>query len=87
MGVAGANMQWGCFVCPSCSQNRESTAFELILRSAWGLSSPSKQVVLHVKKGAKFGVEKVNGGQNICSRDASVGNGKHFDKQAQSSKG
>ena len=44
-------------------------------------------VVLHVGKGAKFGVEKVNGGQNICSRDASVGNGKHFEKQAQSSKG
>ena len=44
MGVAGANMQWGRFVCPSCSQKRESTAFELILRSAWGLSSPGKQV-------------------------------------------
>ena len=34
-----------------------------------------------------FRVEKVNGGQNICSRDNSVGNGKHFEKQAQSSKG
>ena len=33
-----------------------------------------------------FGVEKLNGGQNICSRDASVGNGKNFEKQAQSSK-
>ena len=43
--------------------------------------------VLHVGKGAKFGVEKVNGGQNICSRDASVGNGKSFEKQAQSIKG
>ena len=34
-------------------------------------------------------VEKVNGGQNICNRSrvASVGNGKNFDKQAQSSKG
>ena len=35
----------------------------------------------------KLGVNKVNGGQNICSRDASVGNGKHYEKQAQSSKG
>ena len=82
MSLHGANMQWGCFVCPSCSQKRESTTFELILRSAWGLLSPgiSKlvEVVLHVRKGAKFGVEKVNGGQNICSRVASVGNGKHL---------
>ena len=33
-----------------------------------------------------FGVEKVNSGQNICSRDTSVGNGKHFEKQAKPSK-
>ena len=44
MGVAGTNMQWGHFVCHSSSQKRESTAFDLILQSAWGLSSPSKQV-------------------------------------------
>ena len=44
------------------------------------------EVVLHVGKGAKFGVEKVNGGQNICNRVASVGNGKNFEKQAQPSK-
>ena len=44
VGVAGANMQWGHFVCPSSSEKRESTAFDLILRSAWGLSSPGKQV-------------------------------------------
>ena len=37
------------------------------------------EVVLHVGKGAKFGVEKVNDGQNICSRDASVGNWKNVD--------
>ena len=30
------------------------------------------EVVLHVGKRAKFGLEKVNGGQNICS----VGNGR-----------
>ena len=44
VGVAGANMQWGHFVSPSSSQKRESTAFDLILRNAWGLSSPGKQV-------------------------------------------
>ena len=44
------------------------------------------EVVLHVRKGAKFGVEQVNSGQNICNRDGSVGNGKNFEKQAQSSK-
>ena len=42
--VAVANMQWGHFVFPSSSQKRESTAFDLILRSSWGLSSPGKQV-------------------------------------------
>ena len=76
--VAGRNMQSGHFVCPSCCQKRKSTA---ILRSAWWLSSPGKQ-----EKGAKFGAEKVNSGQNICSRGASVGNGNHFEKQAQCSK-
>ena len=44
VGVAGANMQWGHFVSPSSSQKKESTAFDLIIRSAWGLSSPGKQV-------------------------------------------
>ena len=70
-------------VCPSCSQKRESTVFKLILQSAWGLSSPSKQVGGSSTAGAKFGVKKVNGGKNICS----VGNGKHFEKQVQPSKG
>ena len=44
MGVAGANMQCCHFVCPSSSQKRKSTAFDLILRSTWGLLSPGKQV-------------------------------------------
>ena len=44
------------------------------------------EVVLHVGKGATFGVQKVNGGQNICCRYVSVGNGKNFEKQAQPSK-
>ena len=35
VGVAGTNMQWGHFVCHSSSQKRESTAFDLILQSAW----------------------------------------------------
>ena len=43
VGVAGANMRWGHFVCPSSSQKRESTAFDLILRSGWGLSSRGKR--------------------------------------------
>ena len=51
------------------------------------LVSKLVEVVLHVGKGAKFGVEKVNGGQNICNRVTSVGNGKNFEKQAQCSKG
>ena len=45
------------------------------------------EVVLHIGKGAKFGVEKVNGGQNICNRVASVENGNNFEKQAQCFKG
>ena len=36
------------------------------------------EVILHVGKGAKFLVEKVNDGQNICNRVASVGNEKNF---------
>ena len=44
MVVAGANMQWDRFVCPSCGPKRESTAFELILQSIWGLLSPAEQV-------------------------------------------
>ena len=32
------------------------------------------KVVLHVGKGAQFGVHKVNDGQDICSRITSVGN-------------
>ena len=37
-------MQWGHYVCPSSSQKRESTASDLILQSAWGLSGTGKQV-------------------------------------------
>ena len=90
MSVACTNMQWGHFVCPTSSQKRESTAFDLILQSVWGLSSPGKQIgrsSAPCGKGAKFGIEKVNGSQNICNRVASVGKGKNFEKQAQSSKG
>ena len=43
------------------------------------------EVVLHVGKGAKFGVEKVAKLYAIIV--ASVGNGKNFEKEAQCSKG
>ena len=47
------------------------------------ISSPGKQVARSstctpCRKGAKFGVQKLNVGQNICSRDASVGSEKNF---------
>ena len=51
------------------------------------LVSKLVEVPLHVEKGAKFGVEKVNRGKHICSRFASVGNEKNVEKQAQSPKG
>ena len=51
------------------------------------LVSKFVEVVLHVGKGAEFEVEKVNGGQNMGNRVASVGNRQNFEKQAQSSKG
>ena len=83
-------MQWVCFVCPSCCQKRDNAAFELALQSALELLSPGRQfklleVVLHIRKGAKFGVQKVNGGQYICDKDTSVG--KNCEKHVQSSKG
>ena len=75
------------FCLPQFSQKRESTTFEIVLRNAWGLSSPSKQgnrsSIPFQKRSQVWG----RGGQNICNRDASVGNGKKFEKQAQSSKG
>ena len=53
-------MQWGCLVSPSCSQKRENIVFELVLRSAWGLSSSGLSKLIEVVlQGAKFGVEKV----------------------------
>ena len=35
------------------------------------------EVILHTGKKARFGVQKVNDGQDICSRASSFGNGKH----------
>ena len=56
MGVhVPCTMQWDRFVHPSCCQKRENTAFELVL---WDFRVPvSKllEVVLHVRKGSKFG--------------------------------
>ena len=80
---------WGPKKCVFNPYRTKKEGEHLIPRSAWGLSSPGKQVgrsSTPCRKGAKFGVEKVNVGQNICNRDASVGNGKSFEKQAQSSK-
>ena len=88
MGVAGANMQLGRFVCTSCSQKRKKTVFEFVLQSAWDfqvLVSKLLDVVFHIGKGGKFGVQRANPGQDICSRDASVGKRKNFEKQAQCS--
>ena len=84
-------MQWGHFVSCSSNQNRESTAFELILRSACEPSSSGKQVgrnsTARWKKGQVWGRESEWWPNYICNRVASVGNGKNFEKQAQSSKG
>ena len=81
MGVAGANMQWGCFVCPSCCQKSESTAFVLVLQSFLVPVSKLLEVVLYVIKGDNFA------SQDIWSRAASVGNGKNYEKHAQFSRG
>ena len=87
VGVAGANVQRGHFVSPSSSQKREITAFDLILRCAWGLLSPGKQVGGSSTPCRKRSQVWGNGGQIICNRVASVGIGKNFEKQAQCSKG
>ena len=75
VGVADPNMQWGRFVCPSCSQKNTAQSYKALGDFRVPLNK-LVEVVLHVGKGAKFGEETVNGGQNICSRDTSVGNGK-----------
>ena len=45
------------------------------------------EVVLHVRKGAMLGVQKVNEGRDIYSRAYSFGNGKHCQINAQHFKG
>ena len=87
VGVAGANMQWCHFVCPSSSQKRESTPSDIILRSAWGLSSPGKQDGRSSTPRSQVWGRESERWPNICNRVASVGNAKNFEKQAQSSKG
>ena len=50
----------GSFCLPSCCQQQENPAFDFVLRIAWKLSGPSKQVArssTHVGKRAKFGVQ------------------------------
>ena len=65
-------------------------AFELVLQSAWELSSPGKQVARSStpcqKRSQVWGTESERW-PKYMSRDASVGNKKNFEKQAQSSKG
>ena len=43
-GCSWSNVQWGCFVCPSCSQKREKTAFEVVLLSTGDLWVPVKML-------------------------------------------
>ena len=79
MIVAGANLQWGRFVCPSCYPKRENTALEL--------SSTSKQVArssTSCRKGAKFEIQKVNSDQDTCGGGHSDRNGKNSEKHVQS---
>ena len=78
MGVAGTNRQWGHFVAPVLV--KRGRALHLIYYEALGdFRAPVRmivEVVLNVGKGAKFGVQKVNSGQNACNRYASVGMGR-----------
>ena len=93
MAVAGANMHWVCLL------NKQPTIFVCLVRVKSQITlhlnmSPETlsiflvpvrkllKVVLHVKKGAKF--EKVNSGQDICSRVTSVVNVKISKKHVQS---
>ena len=57
------------------------------LGNLWVLLSKLLEVVVHVRKKAKLGVQKVNSGQDICNRTTSDGNGKNCEKPVQSSKG
>ena len=75
VGVDGANLQRGRIDCPSCCQ-RERT---LHWNHRVAVSNLLK-VVLHVGKGAKFEVQKVKSGQDMCSGATSVGNGKNSKK-------
>ena len=90
VGVADAKMWWGCFGCLSCCQRGRTlhvTLFYEALRNFKVLVSKLLEVVLHVGKGAKFGVQRVNSGQVVCSKVANVGSGKNCEKHAQCSKG
>ena len=70
---------------PQLLSKRENTAFEWVLQSARGLSSPGKQVArsstpLLEKKPATFGVTVA---KIYATRDTSVGNRNNCEKQAQ----
>ena len=51
---------------------KENTAFDEVIGNFQVPVNTLLEVVLHVGKGAKFGVQKVNSGRDICSRPASV---------------
>ena len=75
MGVAGIKI----VLFASVAVKRDNTALDVVLQTVWELSSPGKQpnlleVVLHVGKEAKFGVQKVNSRRDICSRASSFVN-------------
>ena len=60
MGVAGVNLWWGC-------QKKENTYSYEALEDIRVLVRKLLEVVLCVAKGVKFGVQKENDGQVICT--------------------
>ena len=64
-------LQRGCPLIEWCSK-KENTVFDEVIGNFQVPVSTLLEVVLHVEKGAKFGVQKVKGGRDICSRPSSV---------------
>ena len=83
MHIADANMNWDCFDCLICCQNRENTAFHLILRSALELLSQVDRSSSPCQKRSKVcGTEMAE----ISASEPSVGNWKNYEKHVQCSK-
>ena len=64
-------LQRGCPPIEWCLK-KKNTAFDEVIGNFQVPVSTLLEVVLHAGKGAKFGVQKVNGGRDICSRPISV---------------